>query len=70
MSRGLEYSNSVRSIKLGSIDFGGEGFNGYLSTDVEIDVLDLMKFSEIYTKWYSLNDADRVRWYNIAQGKN
>ena len=49
-------------------DFDGEGFNGYIETDIEAEIKDLQEFTTLYSEWYYLPDSERIALYKEAKG--
>lgn len=69
MCAGPVYSNAVTSMKiLRGPDHSGEGFNGYIETDVEFEIKDILVFANLWNSFYSLSDRRKLDLYGLAKG--
>ncbi len=60
--------SAVRSIKISKPNFQHEGIAGYIETDYEIEVADIVAFANLWNSWYSLPDKRRLDLYGLAKG--
>jgi hypothetical protein len=68
MCSGPLLENGVSSIKYSTPEFQYEGVAGYIATEYEIEIKDLVVFSNIWNSWYSLSDRRRQDLYGMAKG--
>lgn len=45
-----------------------EGIAGYIETEVEFEIKDLAKFTNLWESYYSLSDKRRMDLYGLAKG--
>lgn len=45
-----------------------EGMLGYIETEVEFMVTDLVKFSRLIDSYYTLTDERKAGWHSLAKG--
>lgn len=69
MCAGESYSNSVErmTIKKGPLH-QYEGMAGYIETEVEFEIKDLRKFTDLWYSYYSLPDRRKLDLYGLAKG--
>jgi hypothetical protein len=68
MCSGENLQQAASKVTFKSPDFNGEGFNGYIETDYEIEIKDLKLFANIWNSWYSLTEKRRIELYGLAKG--
>lgn len=69
MCAGESYSNAVGKmtiIKGPQHQF--EGMAGYIETEVEFELKDLERFSNLWNSYYKLSDKRRLDLYGLAKG--
>ena len=66
---GKPFQDAVRTLKITSgPNFDGEGFSGFIETDVEIEVKDILKFAQLWESWMALSSTRRLHLYGLAKG--
>lgn len=70
LNHGKLLSAAVNKVEYTSPDLKGEGFNGYISTDVVFHITDLEKFTKLYYKWFELDQVIKDRFYKLASTNN
>lgn len=62
------FGRAVHSITFSKPEFTHEGVAGYIETKYEIEIADLVAFSNLWNSWYSLPDKRRTELYGLAKG--
>ena len=68
MCSGELLEQAVHKISYKTPAFCHEGVAGYIETAYEIEVKDLVTFSNIWNTWYSLSEKRRLNLYGLAKG--
>jgi len=68
MCSGELLEQAVNKISYTSPEFRYEGMAEYIETAYEIDVKDLIVFSNIWYAWYNLTEKRRLELYGLAKG--
>ena len=69
MTQGERFSNAVITMRiLNGPCFANEGVLGYIETDVEFTINNLVVFTSIWEEYYKLSDDNRMRYRSLAYG--
>jgi hypothetical protein len=69
LTAGPEFGRAVQSFTvLRGPDFEHEGVAGYIETDVEFEIRDLRRFTNIWDAWSSQIETQKLNLYNLAKG--
>lgn len=66
---GEPFQDAISTLKITSgPHFKHEGVAGFIETDVEIEVKDILKFAQLWESWLSLSSTRRLHLYGLAKG--
>ena len=68
MCSGELLEQAVHKVSYTTPEFKYEGMAGCIETNYEIDVKDLIVFSNIWYAWYNLPEKRRLELYGLAKG--
>jgi hypothetical protein len=67
---GEDYSQAVFSMRtINGPKFEYEGMAGYIETEVEFNIRDLAKFTELWESWFKLTEDQKLKLYYLAKGR-
>lgn len=61
-----KFTQSISKVTFTKPDITNEGMAGYIETNVEIEVSNIVNFAEIWNKWYITSDHNRMHYRRLA----